>query len=285
MRTTWLLLLLASVSAGALTVVPYQAQDGLVILDVRVNGSRPLPFVLDSGAPHSIVDSTAAVAMKLPATSEDRTTGAGRGAVGRQHLAPLDLQVGSVILHVADPWAIDLSHAGTHHVDGLVGADLFERFVVRIDPERRTLTLFEPAASPPVGSGTPVPLTLKDDRLYVDMRLTLANGISEVHRMRVDTGSSDAASDDLVRRSQVRQKALQGVGLGQSYVDESGVFETVAIGPYEIHHSWGASNAHPAVGMEVLRRFTLTFDAPHGRLYLLPNRHLHDPVPAPPPTR
>jgi hypothetical protein len=277
-------ILLASVSSRPLTVVPYHVEDELIFLAVRVNGSGPRTFVLDSGARHSIVDSTAAVALELGALSQDSTRGAGRGTVGRQHLAPLDLKVGEVRYHVADPWAIDLWHAGIRHVDGLVGADLFERFVVRIDPERRMLELYQPEALPP-GSGTPIPLTLEDDRLYVDMRLTLSNGISEVHRLRVDTGSSDAASDDLIRRSPVRHKALQGVGLGLSYVDDSGVFETVAIGPYQIHHSWGASNDHPAVGMEILRRFTMTFDVPHRRLYLLPNRHLHDPVPAPPPTR
>ncbi len=285
MRAVWLsVLLLASDPGRPLTVVPYHVEDGLIFLDVRVNESGPRTFVVDSGAPHSIVDSTAAVALGLGTLSQDSTRGAGRGSVGRQHLAPLDLEVGEVRHHVADPWAIDLGHVGIRPVDGLVGADLFERYLVRIDPERRTLALYEPAALPP-GSGTAIPLTLENDHLYVSMRLTLSNGISEVHRMRVDTGSGDAASDDLIRRSPVRQKTLQGVGLGQSYVDESGVFETVAIGPYEIHHSWGASNDHPAVGMEILRRFTMTFDVPHGRLYLMPNRHLHDPVPAPPPAR
>ena len=55
MPAVWLMLFVASVSAGAVTVVQYRVQDGLVSLDVRVNGSRPLTFVLDSGAPRSIV--------------------------------------------------------------------------------------------------------------------------------------------------------------------------------------------------------------------------------------
>jgi aspartyl protease len=281
MRAAWLcLFLLTAAPQRPLTVVPYHAEDGLVFLDVRVNGSSPRTFVLDTGAPHTVVDSAAAVALKLGVLSRDRTGGAGRGTVGRQHLPPLDLELGGVRHRVVDPWAIDLGHVGIRPIDGLVGADLFERFVVRIDPDRRTLTLYGAQDSvPPLG--IPIPLTLENDRLYVNMRLTLSNGISEVHRMRVDTGSSDAASDDLVRRSPVQSKVVQGVGLGQSYVGVSGVFETIQIGPYEIHHSWGASNEHPAVGMEILRRFTLTFDVPHRRLYLLPNRHLHDPVPAP----
>ena len=113
------------------------------------------------------------------------------------------------------------------------------------------------------------------------MKLTLSNGVSAVHSLRLDTGSEDATSDNLVRQSPERQKALQGVGLGKPYVDYSGVFESVQLGPYTIHHVWGTSNDKPAVGMEILRRFALVFDVPHRWLYLEPNLHLHDPVPEP----
>jgi hypothetical protein len=113
------------------------------------------------------------------------------------------------------------------------------------------------------------------------MTLTV-NGTSVVRRMRVDTGSEDAASDNLVRRSKERRRSLQGVGLGTPYVDYSGVFDSLRIGPYVIHHAWGPSNDHPAVGMEILRRFTTTFNVPAGRLCLEPNASLRDPVPAPP---
>jgi hypothetical protein len=266
-------------------VLHYESEDKLVLLPVRLDGSRPLTFILDSGAPHSIVDSTVAVELKLQRLAADRVSGAGKGTVARQHAAPVDLLIGTVPLHVEDPWVIDLGKVGgIRHVDGLVGADLFERYVVGIDPVRQTLTITEPAIFRAKGLGTSIPLVLKDDRLYVDMTLTLSNGISEVHRMRIDTGSGDAVSDNLVRRSPERRKWVQGVGLGESFVDDSGVYETVRIGPYSIHHCWGPSNDHPAIGMELLRRFTTTFDAPHRRLYLLPNANLSDPVPAPPAT-
>jgi hypothetical protein len=75
----------------------------------------------------------------------------------------------------------------------------------------------------------------------------------------------------------------QGVGLGTSYIDYSGELDSVRIGPDGIHHVWGPSNDHPAIGMEVLRRLTMTFDLRHGRLYLEPNRTFDEPVPAPKP--
>src|SRR5207244_3629762 len=78
-----------------LATLHYETEDKLVFLPVRVNGSRPLTFVLDSGAPHSIVDSAAAVTLKLQRISADRSGGAGKGTVPRQHVEPVDLLVGS----------------------------------------------------------------------------------------------------------------------------------------------------------------------------------------------
>jgi len=277
-----LLLAVPAHAAAPARTVYFTTEDKLVFLEVRVNGSRPLTFILDSGAPHTVVDSTAAVNLGLSLLAPDHTTGAGKGSVSRLHTTPLDLAIGEVPLSVEDPWVIDLGQVGgIRHVDGLIGADLFERYVVTLDPVRQTLTMADPSTFK--AKGPPIPLIVDQDRLYVNMTLTLSNGVSETHRVRIDTGSADAVSDNLVRRSPEHRKATQGVGLGQSYVDESGVFESVRIGPHTIHRSWGASNDHPAAGMEIFRRFTSTFDASHGRLFLAPNRHFHEPVPAPAP--
>jgi len=45
---------------------------------------------------------------------------------------------------------------------------------------------------------------------------------------------------------------------------------------------WGPEAAQPAIGMEIFRRFTATFDVARGKLYLKPNRHLREPIPEPP---
>ena len=84
-----------------------------------------------------------------------------------------------------------------------------------------------------------------------------------------------------MRQSSTRRKSTQGVGLGTPYVDYSGLFASMGIGPYTITSVWGPSGNPPAVGMEILRRFILTFDARQGRLGLVPTVRLHDPVPSP----
>jgi hypothetical protein len=100
-------------------------------------------------------------------------------------------------------------------------------------------------------------------------------------RVRVDTGSEDSVDDDTVRQSPTTQKTVLGNGLGASYEDVSGVYDTVVIGSFTFRHVWGPAGAVPIVGMEMLRRFTMTFDVRRGLLYLEPNASLREPVPAP----
>lgn len=273
----------ARAGTAPLTLLTYQLDDRLVRVPIRLDRAV-LWFDVDTGAPHTVVDASTARRLHIGVVRTDRARGAGRGTVSRQHAVPIDIAVGTIRFHVDDPWIYDLSHTGTSlHEDGLLGADFFKRYVVRIDPVTKTFSVFDPLSFRYRGGGSAVSLTDRVDRLFIPMRLSLANGISANRSVRIDTGSDDAVSDDLVRESPTRRKSVQGVGLGQAYVDYSGVFSTIAIGPYSIHNAWGPSNSVPTVGMEILRRFVLTFDVPRNLLYLEPTRDLDDPVPSPAP--
>src|SRR5262245_12794647 len=125
---TWLLLCGCAQAAPELGTLDYRANGGLISVPVRVNGSQVLGFVLDTGAPRTIVDSTVAHALGLPIVSQERGTGAGRGTYLQQHASPIAVAFGALSLRVPEPWVIDLAHVGTgERTDGLLGEDLFEK--------------------------------------------------------------------------------------------------------------------------------------------------------------
>ncbi len=267
--------------ASPLVTMPYRPNGKLISLPVRVNRSHTLWFILDTGARYSIVDSGVAKALKLQTLSVGQAGGVGRGTFTQYKLAPLNLSVGPLTLRLSGVEATNLGNTGTHdRYSGVVGWDLLKQYVVRIDPVAHTISLYEPAHFTYLQRGAMVPLSSPEGRLFIDVRLSIGR-TSVVRKMRVDTGSEDAASDNLVRESSRRRKSLQGVGLGTPYVDYSGVFDAVQIGPYIVRNAWGPSNDRPAIGMEILRRFTLTFDVPAARLYLDPNEYFQAPVPSP----
>jgi predicted aspartyl protease len=271
-------------SGPPFAVVPYSQNGKLIALTVRVNASRPLRFVFDTGARSTVIDAAVARSLGLRTIAQDRGAGAGRGTFAEAHAAPLDVSFGAIRLRVDHPLIIDLRTTGTRDpIAGLIGVELLHKYVVRIDPLARTMTLYDPAHFAYAGTGAAVALRSVENRLYVPMKLALDGGDSVLHQLRVDTGSEDAASDNFVRRSRVLRTTLQGVGLGTPYRDVSGVFASVQIGPYVLRNAWGPSNDNPAVGMEILRRFTLTFDLPANRLYLEPNAAFTEPIPSPAP--
>jgi hypothetical protein len=272
-----------AVATASCDTIAYRPDDRLVNVPVTINGSQ-LWFDVDTGARHSVIDLAAAKRLGLPLIKPARMSGAGRGTAELLHTSPVEIRAGNTSVHVAEPWVLDLSHTGTsRRIDGLVGVDFFKAYAVRIDPEKQTIAFCNGVPFPSGASGATIPLIVTNDRFFIYLKLALPNGVAATHRVRVDTGSGDAVSDDLVRQSPARRKSTQGVGLGTPYVDYSGLFASVAIGPYTITNVWGPSGNPPAVGMEILRRFVLTFDARRGQLGLAPTTHLHDRVPSPAP--
>ena len=265
-----------------LAEINYRPVGKLIYVPVQVNGSRPLWFCFDTGAPNSLIDESVARNLKIGALASGVIHGAGRGEVSASDAGEVQFTVGGLTTRVSHAKIVDLSKVPVAmKEDGLLGAEFLEQYVVRIDPEHHTIAFYDPKAFAYQGNGEPVPLELTNSRLYIRVGLAARPGELVERRLRVDTGSEDSIDDDTVRTSPKTQKTTLGNGLGASYEDVSGVYDTVVLGPYTFRNVWGPAGAVPIVGMEMMRRFTLTFDARRGRLYLEPNASFPEPVPAP----
>ena len=281
-----LLLLVSSAPAGgsaaSCDTIRYRPDDRLVNIPVTINGSQ-LWFDVDTGARHSVIDLAAAKRLGLPLIKPARMSGAGHGTGELLHTSPVE-SARAIRACTSPTRGFSISAArgrpahrrprGRRFLQGVRRTHRSAEADGRVLQRRACVQRF---------TGATIPLIVTNDRFFINLKLTLPNGVPATHRVRVDTGSDDAVSDDLVRQSLTRRKSTQGVGLGTPYVDYSGLFASVRIGPYTITNVWGPSGNPPAVGMETLRRFVLTFDARRGQLGLAPTTRLHDPVPSPAP--
>lgn len=262
--------------------MPYQPDGSLIMLPVSLNGASPQLFMLDSGASHSVIDPRLARETGLRVVGAGTTTGTGAGGVAIQHAAAATLTIGAFILDVPEPWLIDLSGVPIDaRVRGLIGAELFKRYAVRLDPAGRRIAVYESGAYwVPAGTAS-VPLIVEGDRLFIDARLDIRPGVTVTRRLRVDVGSASSVNDPAIRQAATVRTTELGGGLGANYQGVSGRIDGVQIGPYRIREVWGPAGERPAIGMELLRRFTVIFDAPAGRMWLRPNDAFSEPVPAP----
>ena len=265
-----------------LAEIKYRAVGKLIYVPVKVNGSSPHWFIFDTGAPNSLIDTALAKGLHISSISSGIIHGTGKGYVPANDAGEVKLTLGRLNTRVPHAKIVDLSKVPVPAKGyGLVGAEFLEQYVIRIDPIAHTMTFYDPKTYAYQGHGQSMSLELTNSRLYIQAGLAAKPGELVQRKLRVDTGSEDSIDDDTVRSSPVTQKTTLGNGLGNSYEDVSGVYDTVVIGPFKFRHVWGPAGSVAIVGMEMMRRFTLTFDAMHGRLYLEPNSSYSEPLPAP----
>jgi predicted aspartyl protease len=262
---------------------PFKRDGELMLVETRIGNSAPVSFIVDTGASHTVFDTKFATELGLKIEGAPPTTGTGAGEVPKSHAPPALMALNGVKVEVPQPWVIDLSKAPLPpEVKGLVGAELFKTNVVRIDPRNSTFTIFESGSYQPEEGVNSIPLIVEGDKLFLEATLEVPAGKTVTHKLRIDTGSESSVNDEIVKQSEEVRTSRLGGGLGEQFDSYSGVFTSVKIGPYVVKHVWGPGGPRPAIGMELLRRFVLTFDVPHGRIYLEPTNALNDPVPTPP---
>jgi len=277
------LLLLSSCSPAQqpLTTVPMRPDGHLMAVPLTVNRSNQW-FMWDTGAPTLVIDPRLVDSIRIERRGQGSITGAGVGPVGIVHAAPVELHIGAESYVADDPWIIDLSAVPIPaDVRGLVGADLWSRYAVRMDSQRKTLELFPAGTYRPSHDETGLPLIVKDNKMYVDAILDVKPGLTVTERLRVDTGSQESINAPVVAQAIETRRTTLGNGLGANFEGVSGRMQAAHLGPFTVSDVWGPGGKGPAIGMEILRRFVVTFDAKAGKIYLKPTPALTEPVPAP----
>ncbi len=268
------------------TSFPFELSQGEVIVPVSIHGSRPLRFVLDSGSTRTLVDRTLAASLGLKEGDASSLQGAGEGRVPIHALHDVELQLPGLESKGYDCFTIDLAPLeqtiGTRE-DGILGYDFFARFVVTIDFEAKRLTVELPTAFHPIKGSEELPLEIRGKWPFVKGELVFPGPITVQDRFFIDSGSSDAVDHPVVKTMQTRKDSKAGVGLGTPIEGAIATATSFRIGSFTLKGPMivaccGATDATSRIiGTEVLRRFTVTFDYPSSRLFLQPNRALHQP--------
>lgn len=260
-------------------------RDGkLMLVQARVNGAGPFWFIVDSGASRTVLDPTLARDLKLGITAQGATSGTGQGSVAMAYAEPVTIALGGDSYR-SSPYVIDLSQAPLpKEVRGLIGSELFLQNVVTIDPSARRISWFAANRAPKPTKAAMLPLRAEAGKLFVRARIEPREGVAIDRDLRIDTGSESSVNDPSAAQARVVAATTLGNGLGDDFEGVSGKYRSVTVGPYVFPDLWGPGGNPPMIGMELLQRFVITFDAPHGRMYLRPLGRYDGPAPHPPGT-
>lgn len=170
-------------------VVPLTIEAQKPIVDVMIDGKGPFPFVVDTGA-HLHID--ADVARRLGITREGLGTGTGQGTqISKVSFARVhELRIGTVTLRnqvaIITPYHWNRIQRAPHPPKaGWLGLELFERFRVTLDPNRRLLVLGPLEVVRPPVVGKRLPITFDEDAPLVPCTIDGRSG-----SCMIDTGNA-----------------------------------------------------------------------------------------------
>jgi len=173
-----------------------EAKGGLVVLRGRVNERSDVDFILDTGAPVSVLidgartsglglDSSKARALGNPDNPGTPVGDIQKGfGVTFGDLALSDLTA-VVIPQKTMPCQDRFDEIG---FGGVIGAALFRQFVVEVDTTTKRVRLHDPKAWRPPAGATVLPMSFSGGHPFVQTRLTLADGQVIDAPMNVDIG-------------------------------------------------------------------------------------------------
>ena len=183
--------------------LPYrEGPGGLVLISGRVNEKADAWFILDTGAPVGVlIEGRRTRALGLD-TRDARPLGDRDDPATPVGIVKSDFRwvFGPVALSgltaVVVPEASMPCRERFDALDfaGVVGADLFRRFVVEIDPAARRIRLHDPATWQPPAGAASVPLSFRSGHPFIPATITLASGQRIDHELHFDIGSSQALS-------------------------------------------------------------------------------------------
>ncbi|HEX8846033.1 MAG TPA: pepsin/retropepsin-like aspartic protease family protein [Pyrinomonadaceae bacterium] len=284
---------LAQQSASRQTVskIPFEITDGgHIFLRVRVNGSEPLWFGLDSGAEETMISARQAQALNLKLQGETKAAGGGEELVDFATAKNVSFDLSGVKFSLREVGVLPLefpSPVKGETIGGLLGYDFLKRFVVEIDYTTRTINLYQPRSYRYRGGGEIVPIRMLDNNPHVFLRVKLP-GLAPVAGMfLIDSGADTDLffNSPFVKRHKLLNSTQQtteasSLGIGGASKIRIGYATSVEIGRSVIenpvaHFSQAAKGDSASsvgagfIGGKILKRFKIViFDPTRHRLIL-----------------
>jgi hypothetical protein len=276
-----------SIAGGATSAtIPFELINNHIYVDARVNG-RPLHVMLDTGGFNVLTPATAeAMGLASEGSFQARGTGEKPESFGLTRVQ--EVQIGGATVRDQVFYVMpfrDLDKVEGVPFVGLLGFEVFKRFVVRIDYIARQVTLLLPDAFQAPAGATVVPFTFDEMTPQVEGMLDSIPG-----KFTIDTGSRSSLSVNrpfaekhgLLDNPGRKIEALAGWGVGgggRGQVMRSGLLELgdvripAPVSSIALQQRGALTDPYLAgnVGGGILRRFTVTFDYGRQKIWFEPN--------------
>jgi hypothetical protein len=278
--------------------IPFEFRNNLILVKVTFSRVFPLQFIFDTGAENSILSKKSVTdILGIPYEREFKIIGSDLKTELTAYLVRgIHLNIENMVapnhsMLVLKEDYFNFEEMIGIQVDGILGADLFKGLVVKINYERKVITLMKSKAiKQSFGDAAPVPIIIEKNKPYLQTVIRTQNDSLVNVKLLLDTGAmlSLLLNSDTHPGLKPPANTVQGnigAGLGGFITGHLGRVTSLQLGEFECNEvitnfqsltdgmdSIKMRGRNGIIGNEVLSRFLVIIDYPGQKLYLQPNR-------------
>ena len=278
---------------------PIEVYNNLVVVHIILNNQLPLKFILDTGVRTSILTEKAySDILNLAYARKYSIAGPGGEKLVDAYVTnnvSFDLpgvQGRGHAMLVLDQDYLELRNYLGTDVHGILGYELFSRFIIEVDYERKQLTLMLPERFKEKRKFQWLPISIEDTKPYMIVNLEMNDTTSVSAKLLVDSGAShglflETSSNPKIKIPEKHVESIIGRGLGGIITGEISKIKSLKIGKFEIPNvitNFPDPNSYMdtlktsrtvfrngAIGGEILSRFTVIYNFPGEKIYFKKN--------------
>jgi hypothetical protein len=292
-----------TVLAPGAAPIPFTLESNHIVFNVRLNGRRPIGFLLDTGADETAINASRLTAFGLRTYGKSVSTGGG-GAAEYDYASGATFSLPGARLrnqHVAVIDQTGLERALGIPLGGILGYDFISRFVVEIDYERHKLTLHDARTWKYTGAGHVVPLTFDDGIPFTNGTLAVGPKTNIPAYFVLDFGAAETLTltspfvkaNALEKLAQTNAFVNRPAGLENQFFAQNNVrghIDRLAVGslteraiPVNLsvntQGAYASANFSGTIGESIFERYHVFLDYTRNRIILEPTAETRAPFP------
>lgn len=279
-----------------LEVLPMKMIGVHTLIELKINNSKPLKFVFDTGAGESAISEDAA---KLLGLTNEKITKSMEGAGGSAETWSSEgnrINIGKTTIDSVTFWVSDLSNLilKGEKIDGIIGYDLIKDFTAFIDIDNQQIKLYPSTAFSTISKGTPIDFYLEENIPVFYATVKTKNAAPFSGKFFFDTGAGLGIiiNSPLVKKNALVdhlpvKTTLKFSGLGGVFKTYQTTLESVEFAGFQLKDLPGSlstatsgaaadSNSAGTIGNDILGRFNILISYPLKKISVFPNKRFNN---------
>ena len=279
--------------------IPFERQDNFIVLKVMFQGLFPLRFILDTGAEHTILTKKEITNLlrvtydrEITIMGTDMKTQIKAYIARKMRLEMTGLTLVKDIL-VLDEDYFKFDQFSGMDIQGIIGAESFKGYILKIDYYKQIVTVFDPSVFKPSDHRKfeELPIETMRNKPYIRLKAQIKKDTNVNLKLLLDTGAALSlllhtySAPGLVLPPQIIRGNI-GNGLGGHIEGYLGRIHSLKIGSYNLGNfvshfqelnkdtdSSYLNGRNGLLGGDILSRFTIILDFHKEKAYFQPNKY------------